>query len=550
MNEFEHRVIGPPGCGKTTWLSQQVRAAMDRSRKPLIVSLSRAAALEVADRDLPIQPEELGTLHSYCYRQLGQPAIAEGRLKDWNERYPEMRLAGKQKALDEAGESPLEQQNGGDIALSAYNAWRARGRPGEFPPRFQLFVNRWEQWKKDEDLKDFTDLVEICRRDYPRAPSNPAVIFVDEAQDLDQLQMSLLRQWGQAAGELVVVGDPDQNIYFWRGSDPTAMTGPEIPEGNYRLLEQSYRLPRAVHRLAQTWIDQWPERHQVRFRPRDSEGRARYLANHRNYVEDLLQDLEANCLNKGRSAMLIASCSYMLEHLIKKLRERGLAFHNPRQDNNGAWNPLQPRPGQVTAVDRLIAFMNYQENGVWRAEDLQRWTPKLEIKAALNPAKGPRKIIQSLANDDEDSLSYATLERVLTPAALEAGMAGDLNWFLENLMKTEKENRRHVYEYPIQILRKNGGSLEQLREIPRITVGTIHSVKGAEADAVYIFPDLSPAGIGEWRGGAEAQGALYRLFYVAMTRAREELILCAGFGGPEEAADLDPLQLLEPEPEE
>ena len=267
-------------------------------------------------------------------------------------------------------------------------------------------------------------------------------------------------------------------------------------------------------------------------------------------MEDLLQDLEANCLNKGRSAMLIASCSYMLEHLIKKLRERGLAFHNPRQDNNGAWNPLQPRPGQVTAVDRLIAFMNYQENGAWRAEDLQRWTPKLEIKAALNPAKGPRKIIQSLANDDEDSLSYATLERVLTPAALEAGMAGDLNWFLENLMKTEKENRRHVYEYPIQILRKNGGSLEQLREIPRITVGTIHSVKGAEADAVYIFPDLSPAGIGEWRGGAEAQGALYRLFYVAMTRAREELILCAGFGGPEEAADLDPLQLLEPEPEE
>lgn len=57
----------------------------------------------------------------------------------------------------------------------------------------------------------------------------------------------------------------------------------------------------------------------------------------------------------------------------------------------------------------------------------------------------------------------------------------------------------------------------------RLTVGTIHSVKGSEADVVYVLPDLSPAQWGQWTKGD--RDALVRLFYVAFTRAREELVL-------------------------
>ena len=57
-------------------------------------------------------------------------------------------------------------------------------------------------------------------------------------------------------------------------------------------------------------------------------------------------------------------------------------------------------------------------------------------------------------------------------------------------------------------------------------MGTIHSVKGGEADVVYLFPDLSVSGMDEWDGTVEQRAPIYRLFYVGMTRARETLVLC------------------------
>ncbi|HUX78338.1 MAG TPA: ATP-binding domain-containing protein, partial [Alphaproteobacteria bacterium] len=62
---------------------------------------------------------------------------------------------------------------------------------------------------------------------------------------------------------------------------------------------------------------------------------------------------------------------------------------------------------------------------------------------------------------------------------------------------------------------------------PPITIGTIHSVKGGEADVVYLYPDISVAAATERMIGAgqESEDSLLRLFYVGMTRAYEELVL-------------------------
>ena len=57
-----------------------------------------------------------------------------------------------------------------------------------------------------------------------------------------------------------------------------------------------------------------------------------------------------------------------------------------------------------------------------------------------------------------------------------------------------------------------------------------NSVKGAEADVVYLFPDISRAGMGEWQGTVEQKASVYRLFYVAMTRAKDTLVLAEPSG--------------------
>ena len=77
MRTNEFRVVGPPGCGKTTWLGERVDDVVERGRRPLVTSLTKAAAAEIGARKLPISFDCLGTLHSHCYHALGQPEIAQ-----------------------------------------------------------------------------------------------------------------------------------------------------------------------------------------------------------------------------------------------------------------------------------------------------------------------------------------------------------------------------------------------------------------------------------------------------------------------------------------
>jgi superfamily I DNA/RNA helicase len=65
-----------------------------------------------------------------------------------------------------------------------------------------------------------------------------------------------------------------------------------------------------------------------------------------------------------------------------------------------------------------------------------------------------------------------------------------------------------------------------LMDPPKVVVGTIHSVKGGEADVVYLFPDLSHAGDAQYRRAGAARDSVIRLFYVGATRARETLYIC------------------------
>jgi ATP-dependent exoDNAse (exonuclease V) beta subunit len=80
--------------------------------------------------------------------------------------------------------------------------------------------------------------------------------------------------------------------------------------------------------------------------------------------------------------------------------------------------------------------------------------------------------------------------------------------------------------YPLKVVERYGRSADT----PLITVGTIHSVKGAEADVVIISPDLSQSGMQEYVGRPDTRDGVMRLFYVALTRAREGVVLCGQHG--------------------
>lgn len=210
----EYRILGPPGCGKTTNTARQVRRAVEKygENSVLVTSFSRTAAAELAGRELPIPPSQVGTLHSHCYRALGHPEIAESRVEEWNAANPSMVITqqGKAERMDDGGDDGTGSRDG-DHLLEEMSRLRGLMMERDFwPPAVRHFASKWEDYKSANGLLDFTDLIEVCLRDTSMAPGAPSVLFADEAQDLTRMMAALVRRWGQWARHYVVVGDDDQ----------------------------------------------------------------------------------------------------------------------------------------------------------------------------------------------------------------------------------------------------------------------------------------------------------------------------------------------------
>ena len=83
------------------------------------------------------------------------------------------------------------------------------------------------------------------------APGNPSVIFADEAQDLNVMQLRLVRKWGDRAQYSVLAFDDDQTIHSFLGASPEAILNADVPDDRKVILRQSHRVPQAVHQVCE-----------------------------------------------------------------------------------------------------------------------------------------------------------------------------------------------------------------------------------------------------------------------------------------------------------
>ena len=518
----EFHVIGPPGCGKTTWLKSRVQAAVKEGQHVLVTSLTRAAAAEVASGTLPVPRKNIGTLHSHCFRALANPEIAQCKrhLSEWNDLHPLFQMTPVDIGLDDAIHNNSLQSAGhlpGDRFMSEYEKHRARLTKANMPPVLNHFAHCWEHWKDERGLMDFTDLIENCLNYVPSAPGFPDVIFVDEAQDHDLLEMSLIRKWGADSGRLFMVGDPDQAIYTWRGADPRAFAEPTIPPENRHILSQSYRVPVAVHAKAVQWINQISNIARGGYQPRCAEGEMRRIRCTWQTPDAVIDDMRGY-LAEGMTVMAIATCNYLLRPMIKSLQLQGIPFHNTYRMRQFEWNPLT-KPKVREIVQQIVDFFGLSRRGYWTGRELNNVLGALTPETVLR--EGGATIAESIAADSKVRVSQELVGAILSDDAIEAGYKADLNWFHNQLLP----NKVAAADYPLAIA--NNAGLKGLTHQPRLTVGTIHSVKGGEADWVYVFPDLSRSGTKAWRGDYLGRAEICRTFYVGMTRAREGLILPA-----------------------
>ncbi len=524
-NEF--RVFGPPGTGKTTYLARQIERArkIHGGERIFVTSFTRAAAIEIASRVGIILPKaSVGTLHAHCYRALDFPELAENHISEFNARHPDLAVS-----ADVDVDDPFDVQPATAPGAEAYQEMqRLRSMlipPEMWPTNVRILYNAWEDWKRGDNLLDFTDLLEIALKDISYAPNNPVVGFVDEAQDMTPLQFALVRKWGSKMDTLVLVGDEDQCLYNFLGASPDSMLDPPLPNDHIIVLGKSYRVPQSVLSWSENIISKVERRQIKEYKPREEdgkvvEGKVRLSQASAKDPSMLLLEIEKD-MKRDKSIMVLASCAYMLIPFIQLMRQEGIAYHNPYRLKQGAWNPLNRGRG-TSSAERLTSFMKFSESlwgeaasAVWSAEDLQKWIPLIDskvlkhgIKEKLKKAKPTDKFTIADVFSDEDALTmvFGSEEK-------------KLEWFEANLTNEGKKKM----QYPLRVLKKKAS---QLLSQPQVIVGTIHSVKGGEADIVYVLPDFAKPQVRSWYGGGEGRDSLRRLYYVAGTRAREELVLC------------------------
>lgn len=527
----EFRVFGPPGTGKTTWLVKQVRRAAEKygGEKVLCCSFTKTAATEMVNRITPPDEEPLipdssvGTLHAICYRALGSPTLAETKISQWNAEHPDLGLSKKSAARvmeDGLDESDTPEEGSADALLAMYSAFRNRLIPyEEMPAQVQHFAKLWEGWKQDCDFMDFTDLLVSGSKELYYPPNGASVAFVDEAQDMTPLQLKVVRNWEKSLRFYILVGDDDQCIFRFSGASPDALIAGDIPQENKIILKQSWRVPVSVHRLAEKWIKKVSVREPKEYLPTDREGAVRRLPgatvkDARPAVVDAAKQIAA-----GRAVMFLTACSYHLRtSIIPLLKEHGIPFWNPYRVTQGEWNPLRG-----SKRDMLAAYLEPDgpELGgtrFWSAAQLARWSASCAFEGLLR--RGARTRIEELAKhvDGDELLDFYT--DWFEPQGLDAAMSLSTEW-LEHQLKPDKAKG---LAFPLSVFRRGGW--DALEAKPRCIVGTIHSVKGGEADVVYLFPDISPQSYEGIQRGAEGRDAVIRQFYVGMTRAREELVVC------------------------
>lgn len=480
-------------------------------------SLTKTAARVLTAR-VSLPRENVGTLHALCYRAMGAPKVATGPepTAEWNAHQPRFALSG---STQDDPLAPQKSETLGDRLLAEYEILRHRQAPREaWPERVTYFASRWHAWLTETERVDFTGMIEWALENTSTCPGDPQALVVDEAQDLSRLELALVRRWEAAADHTLLAGDDKQSIFGFRGATPEAFLDPSIDVGKTWELDQSYRLPRAIHARAENHLFcSAAGARDFTYAPRDAEGRVQrtpYGFHHPS---------THRWADHGGTTMFLASCGFLLQPVIAQLRRRGIPFHNPYRPTQGAWNPLRG------GADRLAAFLEPTQRGdgtLWSYTSIVRWLEPLKAKGLL--AKGAKKSVRERAKRGGGGQLAGSLELkgLFEPAAWDTMLAsidrGALHataWYYDHALSTWHKR----LEYARLVMRQSG--VPALRDTPRVIVGTCHSTKGGEADRVVLCPDISARAHQHGDRGETA-----RTFYVGMTRAKDELVLTAPTG--------------------
>jgi superfamily I DNA/RNA helicase len=297
--------------------------------------------------------------------------------------------------------------------------------------------------------------------------------------------------WSENAETTVYAGDYQQAIFRFAGASPEVFQ--QLKADWAKPLTQSYRVPRAVLNHAMDVISKATDCRQFDYKPREGD---------EGEFFGLCGDPD---LSLDGSHMIICRYRAQAATWAKELLKHGIPFKNEYRTTEVGWNPCSSKIwSQAQTYLRLVNGQSVDGR---------------ELRELLSGVKVSGNMVRG---EKEETISRIDGSRFYSVFDLY-----DMKGMHQSFLATQKPledvfNKSKVTAY--ELLKKLWGTPEKILTPPQITVGTIHSVKGGEADNVWIEGRMGKGQVRRSYYGPEtARNDEIRIAYVAVTRSRRRL---------------------------
>ena len=430
---------------------------------------------------------------------------------------------------------------------------------------FKKLYDGYDEMLKTTGKIDFDDMLVMCHELFTERKDILAAwqkkfkyILVDEFQDINLLQYQVVRMLALPENNLFIVGDDDQSIYRFRGAKPEIMLGFEkdFPGTKRVLLGTNYRSTKEIVETSLRLIEHNKVRFEKKLEPFRGSGRPvdfRVFDNPGHEMDTVAQSIRAYhdagyqwseiavLFRTGANSGLMAerlmgyNIPFKLRDVIPNLYSHWIAKDlfaymeiaagsRKRSD----FYRIMNRPNRyfsrdafdtpIVSFDRLKSF--YQDRD-WMEERICDLEADLRAMAPLKPVAAVNYIRKAIGYDDY-LRSYAEFRRMKPEELFEtadklAESAAEFATFVEW--------KEHAARYEEKLKKQNQEEREETKD--RVTLSTMHSAKGLEYPVVFVV-DANEGIVPHHKAGLPADiEEERRLFYVALTRAKDRLHVAA-----------------------
>ena len=604
-NDGPSLVIAGAGSGKTRVLTYKIAYLLENGYQPwniLALTFTNKAAREMKERIArQMGPERarhlwMGTFHSIFLRILHVEAghigfTSQFTIYDTADSKSLIRSIIKEMGLDEKVYKPgmvqARTSNAKNHLVSpagyANNKEAYEGdRAAKVPALRDIYQRYWERCRQ-ADAMDFDDLLFytfLLFRDHPevlaRYQDQFRYILVDEYQDTNFAQHSIVLQLAKNHQHVCVVGDDAQSIYSFRGADIDNILyfTKVYPDTKVFKLEQNYRSTQTIVRAANSLIEknQWQIRKEVFSEKEKGEAIGVYQAYSDVEEGDIVVNKIAELRREKRYAYSDFAILYrtnaqsrIFEEAMRKRSMPyriygGLSFYQRKEIKDViAYFRLIVNPNDEEAFKRII---NYPARGIGdttvgkiiaaaTGHNVSLWTVLCEPLAyGLNFNKGTvgklqafRELISAFITDAAEKNAYEIGADIIRQSGIINDVCQDnspenlsrkenieelVNGMSDFCAQRQEEGNSNVLlgDFLSEVSLLTDQDSDKDGDDEKITLMTVHSAKGLEFKNVFVVgmeENLFPSSmVGDSPRALEEER---RLFYVAITRAEEHCFL-------------------------